>query len=366
MIYLFLECDEFLATEDIRGLKAALGDAELADLNITEMEGAQARAGEILGQAAMMPFLAPRRLILVRGYLAQLDKRMAASKNTDAAAYAEAAQFLTGLGEVSDSTDLLLVDSGVDKRRGLWKGFSLKQDGKERAIPGLQALIQAKTVTRMDLPTPDAKSLPGWLQARAKSRGIALDGRALQLLATYVGPNLRQLDNELEKLSLYAGARPITAEDVDRMVSDASEAMVWNLTDALSQRNPRAAMTALHALRRNDAHPIYLLTMIARQYRVMLKVKDALGGRASGNEHDIAPLVGEKPYPVKKAMGQAAAYTFDELVDVLDRLVMADYAMKTGADAEAELDILIAELTQRPARTPGHIPGRVPGRIPAR
>jgi DNA polymerase-3 subunit delta len=342
MIYLFLECDEFLATEDIRGLKAALGDAELADLNITEMEGAQARAGEILGQAAMMPFLAPRRLILVRGYLAQLDKRMAASKNTDAAAYAEAAQFLIGLGEVSDSTDLLLVDSGVDKRRGLWKGFSLKQDGKERAIPGLQALIQAKTVTRMDLPTPDAKSLPGWLQARAKSRGIALDGRALQLLATYVGPNLRQLDNELEKLSLYAGARP--------------------MTDALSQRNPRAAMTALHALRRNDAHPIYLLTMIARQYRVMLKVKDALGGRASGNEHDIAPLVGEKPYPVKKAMGQAAAYTFDELVDVLDRLVMADYAMKTGADAEAELDILIAELTQRPAR----IPGRTPGRIPAR
>jgi DNA polymerase III delta subunit len=58
-------------------------------------------------------------------------------------------------------------------------------------------------------------------------------------------------------------------------------------------------------------------------------------------------VVRESPYPVKKAMQQAGSYTFPELVDLMDRLVMTDYAMKTGADAETEIDLLIAELTQK-------------------
>jgi DNA polymerase III subunit delta len=347
MVYLFLDCDEYLATQRIRELKAAVGDAELADLNITEWEGGQSHAGEILGQAAMMPFLALRRLILLRGYLGHLEKRMGASKSNESAAHQEAAQFLDGLGEVNESCDLLLVENGLDKRRVIWKGFRMKLQGGEREVRGLQELVATKVVQQEELATPDAKALPSWIQQRARARKIAIEPRAVQLLATYVGGNLRQLDNELEKLSLYAGQRAITADDVNVMVSDASEAMIWNLTDALSQRNPAKAMQSLQALRRGDNHPIYLVTMIARQYRIILKVKEALGGRSNSNEFDIAKLVGERPYPVKNAIPQAAKYSFAELVDVLDRLVVADNAMKTGADPETEIDLLVAELTQK-------------------
>jgi len=131
------------------------------------------------------------------------------------------------------------------------------------------------------------------------------------------------------------------------MVSDASEMMVWNLTDALSQRNPAKAMQSLQALRRGDAHPIYLLTMIARQYRVILKVKEAMRITAGANEFDLAKVVHESPFPVKKAMQQAGSYSFPELIDLMDRLVVADNAMKTGADPQTEMDLLIAELTQK-------------------
>ena len=350
MIYLFLDCDEYLATQRIRELKAAVGDAELADLNISEWDGGATNASEILGQAAMMPFLAARRLILVRGYLAHLEKRMSASKSTESAAHSEAAQFLLGLREVSDTCDLLLIENSLDKRRVIWKGFRIKQQDVEREVPGLQALIADKTVVQEDLATPDVKTLPNWIQQQVRARKINIEPRAIQLLAGYVGNNLRQLDNELEKLSLYAGDRAVSADDVNLMVSDASEAMIWNLTDALSQRNPAKAMHALHALRRGDAHPIYLLTMIARQYRVILKVKDAMRTHAGANEYDIAKVVRESPYPVKKAMQQVGSYSFTELVDLLDRFVIADNAMKTGADAETEIDLLIAELTQKVSR----------------
>lgn len=352
MVYLFLDCDEYLAAQRIRELKAAVGDADLADLNIVEWEAGDANASEILAQASMMPFLALRRLILVRGYLASLEKRIGASKSTESAAFGEAAHLLNGLADVNESCDLLLVENGLDKRRVLWKGFRVKHQDGEREVPGLQALIAAKTIVQEELATPDVKEIPGWIQRQARARKIAIESRAVQLLATYVGTNLRQLDNELEKLSLYVGQRPITVDDVNLMVSDASEAMIWNLTDALSQRNSAKAVQSLQALRRGDAHPIYLVTMIARQYRVILKVKEAMRTGAGANEFDLSKVVRESPYPVKKAMQQAGGYTFAELIDLMDRLVVADNAMKTGADPETEMDLLIAELTQKaPSRS---------------
>ena len=350
MVYLFLDCDEYLATQRIRELKAAVGDAELADLNITEWEAGETNASEILGQASMMPFLAMRRLILVRGYLAHLEKRMSASKSTESAAHGEAAQLLTGLAEIADTCDLVLVETSLDKRRAIWKGFRIKQHDVEREIPGLQALIAAKTVVQEELATPDAKQLPAWIQQRARALKFNIEPRAVQLLAGYVGGNLRQLDNELEKLSLYAGQRAITVDDVNLMVSDASEALIWNLTDALSQRNGAKAMQSLQALRRGDAHPIYLLTMIARQFRTIMKVKEAMRLHAGANEFDLAKVVRESAYPVKKAMQQAGSYSFTELVEVMDQLLVADNAMKTGADPETEIDLLIAELTQKTPR----------------
>jgi DNA polymerase-3 subunit delta len=347
MIYLLLDCDEYLAGQRLAEFKAALGDPELAGLNTTEL-GADTAVSDLLGQAGMMPFLALRRLLIVRGLLTRLDGRMAQSKSPDSAAHQEAARLLTGLSSVPETCDLVLIDETPDKRRALWRGFTLPASEKqpERKIDGLDALIKSKALASETLKTPDPKALPGWIQAQAKARRIAIDPRAVQMLADFVGPNLRQLDNELEKLSLYARGRTITPEDVKLLVSDVSEALIWDLTDALSARNGRNAMTALYDLRRGDINPFQLLTMIARQYRIMVKVKEAMR-RGPGDEFAIGQQIGEKPYPVKKAMAQSGKYSAQQLDDIVERLLEADYAMKSGADVETEIDLLIAELTQK-------------------
>ncbi len=343
MRLLLLDCDEYLVSRRVAELKAALGDPEFAELNITEFGETGTSAGDILAQAEMMPFLAPRRLILVRGYLGRLDARMSQSKETTSAAHAEAARLLMGLPEVGESADLVLIDAKVDKRRQLWKGF---KDGTGRAVPGLQTLVEQGHLMQEELKPPEPRDLPGWIQRHARAQGIAIEGRAVQLLANYVGVNLRQLDNELAKLATYAAGRSITAADVELLVSDASESMIWDLTDALARRDGRNAMRAVQMLRRHDAHALYLLTMIVRQYRLILAVKEAM--RLHGNnKFEIAKLLGEKPFPVEKAMSQAPAYTLDELEHVLDRCLTLDYAAKSGADADTELDLFVAELTRR-------------------
>jgi len=348
MIYLYVNCDEYLRAQRIIERKRALGDAEMADLNTSTLQGDRTTVADVLGEASMMPFLTPKRMVLVYGLLESLDKRMAASKGNDSAAHQAAAQLLTGLATLPDTSDLIFIDETIDKRRLLWKGFTLSASEKseERKIPGVADLIKAEVLTQENLTTPDPKALAGWLHSYARSEKIAIEGRATQTLAEFVGPNLRQLHNELHKLATYAGNRAITVDDVKVMVSDASEALIWNLTDALSQRNGQRAMHSLYELRRGDANAFYLLTMVARQYRIMLKVKSAMQ-QTRANEYDIAKVVGEKPYSVKKAMGQSNNYTQSELIDIMERLLEADFAMKTGADPETEIDLIIAELTQK-------------------
>jgi len=354
MIHLLLNADEYLTAEWLAAQKAALGDPEMAALNTVELSGGQTSAGQVLGEAAMMPFLCERRLLIVRGLLDAYEKRMAASKSDVAAVYVEMAQLLEGLHSVPETCILVFVDNSVDKRRGLWKGYVLPASGDhaERRVDGLEALSKAGVVKLETLAAPDAKTLPAWLQARARAQNIVIDGAAVAMLCNFVGANLRQLDSELEKLALYADGRPITVQDVRTMVADVSEELIWNLTDALSQRQSAKAMHALRELRRNDQNPIYLLTMIARQYRMLIEIKSLLA-TGQNNAFEVAKQLGYGAYPVQKALPLAHQYTFEELEDILERLLEVDMAMKTGADQDTELDLLIAELSVRrqPARS---------------
>ena len=44
-------------------------------------------------------------------------------------------------------------------------------------------------------------------------------------------------------------------------------------------------------------------------------------------------------------MAQSRNYDLVQLEAIMDRLLTADFAMKSGADPDTELDILVAELT---------------------
>lgn len=340
MIYLLLAPDEYRLAQRLKRLKQALGDADMASLNLTEIEGVRASAADILFHVGAVPFLADRRLVIVRGFLAHLESRLGTARNPNAAAYEELRRIMTGLADRSISNDVVFVEDKVDRRRAIWKGT--KEHG------GVEQLAKEGRLKIEELAAPDARRLPGWINDLAKRERVGIEGAAVQLLAAYVGTDLRRLTLEFDKLRSYAHGRSITADDVNLLVSDTSEALIWDLTDAIGQRNGRNAMRALYALRRSDASPFYLLTMITRQYRILTKVKEELGRTNGGprpNEYDIAGRIGESPFPVKKAMGQSRNYGLSQLEAILDRLLSSDFAMKTGADPETELDILIAELT---------------------
>src|SRR5690606_3912243 len=91
---------------------------------------------------------------------------------------------------------------------------------------------------------------PAWISRRAKEGyGKTMDAAAAARLAELIGPDLQRLDNELAKLSLYDPESPaITLKTVDALVGFQHEQQIWDMINALAERDATAALKKIDEL----------------------------------------------------------------------------------------------------------------------
>ena len=330
MIHLFHGDDEFSKSERIARIKARLGD--LAEMNTTELSGRSLSQDELRHHCDVPPFLGEFRLVIVHDLLTRLQK----SKGPDGKASQSGKAFLGWLADyiphIPSTTTLILDESKkIAARNPVLKAIAKLEDQGE--------------VKHFGTPQVSRGELAKWVQKRARALNIRLDKRVADDLATFIGPNLRLIDSELEKLALYAGNRTITQKDVALLSPYARAASVFDMVDALGNRNTTRAFQLLAQMRSQGSHALYLLKMIVRQYRILLKVKDLM---AQGLRKDeIASTIKLHPYPTGKAMSQCRNYTVAQLISIYDRLLETDVAIKTGQlEADLALDMLVVELAR--------------------
>jgi DNA polymerase III subunit delta len=96
---------------------------------------------------------------------------------------------------------------------------------------------------------PSARSMPRTLVAEAGRLGFGLEPAAAVALVERMGANPVRLHQELERLALWAGeGGEVTLDDLEAMVADTSEAIVWSLADALQDGDPAAALAVAERL----------------------------------------------------------------------------------------------------------------------
>jgi DNA polymerase-3 subunit delta len=97
--------------------------------------------------------------------------------------------------------------------------------------------------------TPRPRSMPRALVAEASRLGFRLELEAATALVERMGTDPVRLGNELARLSLWAGeGGEVTVEDLDEMVADTSEAIVWSLADAIQAGDRAAALSVAERL----------------------------------------------------------------------------------------------------------------------
>ena len=233
------------------------------------------------------------------------------------------------LANVPETTDVVFVDGRLSASNPLLKL--------------IQELVTAKTFH-----PPGPRELRMWIANRAQIEGAQIEERAVQLLAETVGSDLPVIASELRKLALVAAGRAITAEDVDRMVSYAQESNIFASVDAIVEGRVSEALGLVHGLLEGGSPTGYIMTMIARQVRLLILAKE-IGARrlSTGEASQRLRLSG---YPLRKTLFQADRFSMERLVEIHRMLLEADLAMKsTGGDDELILDTLIADIASQPS-----------------
>ena len=337
MLYLFYGKDEFSCDEAVRALQAGgyWPDPSLADFNRSFLDGRKITLGELRHHCDSIPFMAPRRLVIVEGLMSRLDGRSAAGDAEGAPREAEGPRdwlpdLLSYLPNLPATTDLVLFDAGVESR-----------DLRGRLIKWAKERGEGQVIVR-EFGKKNPQELAAWIKERVTRAGGAIEPAAVARLADSVGDDLRALAQEVDKLLLHAEAgQAINARDVERLVPHTRQANIFVIVDAISERRWQKAISELRRLLEEGEHPLSILAMIVRQYRLIAMAKALAGQRLAPAE--LARRLGVGEYPAKKAMEQAGRYSEAQILAIYDRLVQTDLAIKTSQmDAPLALELFVA------------------------
>lgn len=346
MIFLYYGPDSFSIQEAVeRQLRAAL-PAEMADMNLTRMAAEEVTVDALRFACEAMPFLADRRAVVVQGLFHKLTtRRQRGGQERSAEASAQSGErepkLVTEIAGylpfVPENTLLILVEPDAPPKTG-----------------PLAKAIEAAMVKQQPFPLLSGTPLVRWIKERVRAGGGQMSERAVNLLATYCGGDLRALSHEIQKLMTYAGpGHLVDVAEVELLVSQVSEGNIFAFVDAIGTGNRKQALTYLHVLMEQGERPERIMGMVARQVRLLLQAKDLTARRAAPDE--LARQLGLAPYPLRKITEQVRLFTLPVLELMHARVLEADLQIKTGlVDPDLALELLVAELAARarPASRP--------------
>ena len=401
---------ELLRSEAVAAIRPRIsGDPGLADLNTVVLDGRQTSLVDLHFACDALPFLADRRLVVVEGLLRRAQpargrSKAAASGSTSRAPKGASAE--AGSSSETDSTEdspaeppqqqalLAYLDTIPETTELVFVEDEVLSTGPVlRKMTDLQRAGQANIVVCAALRRGD---LPAWIRACAQTRDVELDAAAVADLVEFVGDDLRQLDQELIKLSDYGagsagagsygagsagagnygagndgagsdgagsaaagsagatstggarrqgqGGRTITRADVRRLVPETRAANVFDLVEALGSGNLAGAGRLLvHALDTDGEQPLRLMALISRQYRLIMMAKELQAQGA--NQSEIARQVGVPDWTVPKLLISGRPAQLPAVARSPGAAACSRRSDQTGklSDREA-MDVLLAEL----------------------
>jgi DNA polymerase-3 subunit delta len=282
----------------------------------------------VLGQAQMLPMLAPRQVIFWSDLkaLEKGDEETRKSNVKKIGAY---------LDDPAPFTVLVMDADELDARMGLFKLLSEK-------VITVDCEPSENMEVRLGLATAMAAVM-------ARELNTQLEQDAAQALAENTNAVLARIRIELEKLATFAGdRRRITRADVEALVISDQKYSVWELSGMLASGDRQSAMLFLESLFREGEQAVGMVGAMAWMFRKLIEVQDLPRG---ASEWDAIRL-GMRKDTAQIALNYAPRIPREQLVNGVQYLSEADDRLKSSvAEPRAVLEFLIARLTARRAES---------------
>lgn len=195
----------------------------------------------------------------------------------------------------------------------------------------------------------DQRDLIAWVGRHFAARQKRISTDLCAYLIDITGGTMTALNSEIEKICAYSGAGEIVRADIDAVTEPVLDAVVFQMTDRISEGAYDRAFLSLQQLLKMQQEPLAILGAIGGHFRRLGTARTLLEN--GKNSFDLQKLCGLPDYPARKTM-EAVRHVSPEFCRRAAQLVLeTDYKMKTSFDdSERLLELLVFDLAMEAGR----------------
>lgn len=321
MIIFLYGPDTYRSRQRLRTLKQAfIKKHDPQGINVVVLDGATLTLERFNAAIKSLGLLSSKRFVVVDGLLGNGRK----------SAVAKALAEYLEEQPVPEDTIVVFWEGDVSG-----KAYDRKKRKKEpRSTQPLLEFLTAQKHAEYFEHLPPAQ-LKRWALNRFREQGASASPDVTETLISLVGNDLWQLQNEVDKLAAYRQGMDVGADDVKAFVAGQFDESIFSLTDAIAEKNQGSALGLLQSFLNRGEPPLYLLTMLVRQFRILLAVSAV--AKDEPNHLTVARRLGLHPFVAQKALRQIRYFDRRQLVALFDQLVGIDRRLKTTREDPALL-----------------------------
>jgi len=235
-------------------------------------------------------------------------------------------KFFENFKKINNIKDIIIVFEveKIDERAKLFK--ALKKEAKCQ-----------------EFSFPSEANLKKWIENEFRKYGAKIDIQAQNYLLNIVGNNLWQMENEIKKLAFFKKGQVIKKEDIDLHIKPKIENDIFKTIEALAAKDKKQALCCLRNHIESGDNEIYILSMIAYQFKNLLIIKELID--KGSPYYVIAQKSGLHPFVVKKTFYLCNKFSLEQLKKIYKKIFQIDLDIKSGKiDSELALDMFVAEI----------------------
>lgn len=314
-IYVLHGEEPYFIEEIVNAIKDHAVDEACKDFNETVLYGRDVEIDDVLASARRFPMMAERQLVLVKE-----------------------AQDLK-CWKRKDELDKLRVyaESPVGSTVLVLAYMNKKIDGRVKAVK----TMSKNGVLFLSEKVRDYK-LPSWIEGYVSDSGLRIDPSASQLLAEYLGNDLRKVCNEMGKLKVVLPeGTTVTTEVIEKHIGISKEYNVFELQRALGLKDVAKASRIVNHFEANPKNnPLAMVVPVLLSYFNRIMVYHGLKDKS---QQGASRAMACSPYAVRDYAAASRVYSPGKLIRIFSYLREADKKSKGQGNATIPEGMLLRE-----------------------
>lgn len=189
----------------------------------------------------------------------------------------------------------------------------------------------------------DQRELIPWVSRHFAAKKKRISNDLCAYLIDITGGTMTALNGEIEKICAYSGAEEIRKSDIDAVTEPVLDAVVFQMTDQISEGSYEKAFLSLQHLLKMQQEPLAILGAIGSHFRRLSTAKVLMENGKTA--YELQKLCGIPDYPARKIMDSARRMDKAFCANASELVLETDYKIKTSFDdSERLLELLILQL----------------------